>query len=92
MLIFNCLSLPQRHTGGRGKQDSYLRAEIAATWDTLDEDGSGEMDLDEFLNAVEKCGYFGPAKIVFSLLDSSDDGLVAPAEGHGTIAQNTPPK
>jgi hypothetical protein len=51
--------------------------DLSQSWEVLDEDGSGEMDLGEFLNAVEKCGYFGPAKIVFSLLDSSDDGNIS---------------
>jgi len=46
-------------------------------WEMLDEDGGGELDLEEWLGAVDKIGYFGPAKCVFSLLDSSDDGNIS---------------
>jgi Ca2+-binding EF-hand superfamily protein len=54
--------------------------DLEKCWDALDDDGSGEMDLDEFLAAVKKIGYFGPAKIVFSLLDSTDDGAISVEE------------
>jgi len=46
-------------------------------WEALDDDESGELSEEEFLQAVEKIGYFGPAKVVFALLDSSDDGNIS---------------
>eukprot|EP00933_Yihiella_yeosuensis_P041221 TRINITY_DN35638_c0_g1_i1.p1 TRINITY_DN35638_c0_g1~~TRINITY_DN35638_c0_g1_i1.p1 ORF type:complete len:979 (+),score=122.20 TRINITY_DN35638_c0_g1_i1:209-2938(+) len=46
-------------------------------WDALDEDGGGEVSEEEFNEAVEKIGYFGPARVVFALLDGSDDGNIS---------------
>jgi Ca2+-binding EF-hand superfamily protein len=51
--------------------------DLEECWDAMDDDMSGEMDLEEWLHAVDRIGYFGPAKIVFSLLDSSDDGSIS---------------
>jgi len=51
--------------------------DLEECWDALDEDCSGEMDLGEWLDAVDRIGYFGPARIVFSLLDNSDDGNIS---------------
>eukprot|EP00438_Fugacium_kawagutii_P000510 Skav217671 [mRNA] locus=scaffold2919:261400:275320:+ [translate_table: standard] len=46
-------------------------------WDALDEDGSGSLTEEEFNEAVQAAGYFGPARVVFALLDGSDDGEIA---------------
>lgn len=46
-------------------------------WDALDEDGSGELSEQEFNEAVQLAGYFGPARVVFALLDGSDDGTIS---------------
>lgn len=54
--------------------------DLMVAWQGLDIDGSGEFDEEEFLQAVEKIGYFGPAKVVFALLDSSDDGNISVEE------------
>lgn len=54
--------------------------DLEECWCQIDEDNSGEMDLGEWLQAVEKIGYFGPARIVFNLLDNSDDGAISVEE------------
>lgn len=51
--------------------------DLLDAWAALDSDDSGEMDETEFLEAVEQIGYFGPARLVFALLDSSDDGNIS---------------
>eukprot|EP00930_Biecheleria_cincta_P004891 TRINITY_DN10581_c2_g1_i1.p1 TRINITY_DN10581_c2_g1~~TRINITY_DN10581_c2_g1_i1.p1 ORF type:complete len:1545 (-),score=273.18 TRINITY_DN10581_c2_g1_i1:24-4658(-) len=48
--------------------------DLRDAWAMLDDDESGELSEAEWFEAVEKIGYFGPARIVFALLDSSDDG------------------
>jgi len=47
------------------------------SWKALDEDGSGELTEEEFNEAVQLAGYFGPARVVFALLDGSDDGNIS---------------
>eukprot|EP00927_Polykrikos_kofoidii_P030640 TRINITY_DN2636_c1_g1_i1.p1 TRINITY_DN2636_c1_g1~~TRINITY_DN2636_c1_g1_i1.p1 ORF type:complete len:1333 (-),score=203.37 TRINITY_DN2636_c1_g1_i1:459-4457(-) len=54
-----------------------LGDDLAVVWAFLDEDGSGELDENEWLDSVRKLGYFGPAKVVFSLLDNSGDGNIS---------------
>merc|ERR1719464_1624547 len=51
--------------------------DLMDVWDILDDDGSGEIDEDEFAEAVQEMGYFGPARVVFALLDTSDDGNIS---------------
>jgi len=51
--------------------------DLQVAWEALDEDGGGELDEQEWLRAVENIGYFGPAAVVFALLDSSDDGNIS---------------
>lgn len=51
--------------------------DLADAWHFLDGDGSGEIDWDEWCQAVQKVGYFGPAKQVFSHLDKDDEGTVS---------------
>eukprot|EP00931_Biecheleriopsis_adriatica_P073498 TRINITY_DN4776_c1_g2_i1.p1 TRINITY_DN4776_c1_g2~~TRINITY_DN4776_c1_g2_i1.p1 ORF type:complete len:1515 (+),score=303.88 TRINITY_DN4776_c1_g2_i1:282-4547(+) len=46
-------------------------------WAVLDDDGSGELSEEEFNEAVKSIGYFGPARVVFALLDGSDDGNIS---------------
>merc|ERR1740121_2322132 len=43
--------------------------ELENAWAVLDDDGSGEMDEAEWMEAVQQIGYFGPAKVVFALID-----------------------
>lgn len=51
--------------------------DLEVAWASLDENGDGNLSLEEWLNAVLKIGYFGPAKAVFALLDNSDDGAIS---------------
>lgn len=51
--------------------------DLSAAWDALDEDGGGELTEDEFLDGAKAIGYFGPAEVVFALLDGSDDGSIS---------------
>jgi len=51
--------------------------DLLDAWEALDADGSGEMDEEEWKEAVTSIGYFGPASVVFALLDSSDDGNIS---------------
>jgi len=51
--------------------------DLHEAWTVMDEDGSGEMDLDEWTAAVQKIGYFGPANVVFALLDTTDDNNIS---------------
>eukprot|EP00931_Biecheleriopsis_adriatica_P114726 TRINITY_DN9063_c0_g1_i2.p1 TRINITY_DN9063_c0_g1~~TRINITY_DN9063_c0_g1_i2.p1 ORF type:complete len:1400 (+),score=271.00 TRINITY_DN9063_c0_g1_i2:368-4201(+) len=51
--------------------------DLEEAWLQLDDDGSGELTEEEFHAAVESIGYFGPAQVVFALLDSTDDGAIS---------------
>lgn len=51
--------------------------ELEFAWEELDDDGSGELSEDEWFQAVKRIGYFGPARVVFALLDGSDDGNIS---------------
>jgi len=51
--------------------------DLGEAWEMLDDDGSGELDEKEWFEAVERIGYFGPARVVFALLDGSDDGNIS---------------
>eukprot|EP00930_Biecheleria_cincta_P035389 TRINITY_DN24342_c0_g2_i1.p1 TRINITY_DN24342_c0_g2~~TRINITY_DN24342_c0_g2_i1.p1 ORF type:complete len:1419 (-),score=214.24 TRINITY_DN24342_c0_g2_i1:1039-5295(-) len=51
--------------------------DLYEAWTALDDDGSGELSEAEWFEAVEKIGYFGPARVVFALLDGSDDGNIS---------------
>lgn len=54
--------------------------DLRTAWHHLDKDGNGELDLKEWVEAVESSGFFGNSRIVFKLLDNSDDGFVSPEE------------
>jgi len=54
--------------------------DLDIAWDYLDDDGSGELDEKEWCDAVIKMGYFGPSKVVFGLLDNTDDGNISKEE------------
>lgn len=51
--------------------------DLQVAWDNLDASGDGELDEEEWSEAVEAIGYFGPAHVVFALLDGSDDGNIS---------------
>jgi hypothetical protein len=45
-------------------------------WEVFDDDFSGEITCLEWVHAVKEIGYFGPSEVVFSLLDTTDDGSI----------------
>lgn len=51
--------------------------DLQDAWEALDDDQSGELSEEEWFEAVEKIGYFGPARVIFALLDGSDDGDIS---------------
>jgi len=51
--------------------------DLSTAWSFIDSDGSGELSMDEWCGAITQIGYFGPAKVVFGLLDRSDDGAIS---------------
>jgi Ca2+-binding EF-hand superfamily protein len=57
--------------------DRMYGGDIETWWEIMDDDDSGELTLQEWMEAVQKLGYFGPAKCVFNLLDNSDDGNIS---------------
>lgn len=50
--------------------------DLEQTWEVLDPIGSGSLNLEQWNTAVEDIGFFGPAEIIFALIDSSDDGEI----------------
>lgn len=46
-------------------------------WSSLDEDGSGEIDEEEWVTALQDAGFFGPARPIFAYLDKDDEGTVS---------------
>eukprot|EP00434_Breviolum_minutum_P024656 symbB.v1.2.021775.t1/scaffold1901.1/size96594/2 len=50
--------------------------DLSDAWNALDDDGSGSLSQQEWFEAVEKIGYFGPARVIFALLDNTDDGSI----------------
>lgn len=54
-----------------------VSADLAECFARIDEDGGGELSEEEWVEAIKDIGYFGPAKVVFALLDSSDDGNIS---------------
>jgi len=51
--------------------------DLADSWEYLDDDGSGELTCDEWVDSCLALDYFGPAKCVFALIDNSDDGAIS---------------
>jgi len=46
-------------------------------WSTLDKDGSGEIDLNEWIEVCEEIGFFGETVPIFRYLDSDDEGTIS---------------
>lgn len=65
---------------------------LADAWAFLDDDDSGELTLDEWVQAVESIGFFGPSKVVFGLIDNSDDGSISIDEFEVLEAYKKKPK
>jgi Ca2+-binding EF-hand superfamily protein len=51
--------------------------DLPTIWSILDTENDGELSMEDWLQAADDIGYFGPAHIVFSLLDYSDDGSIS---------------
>eukprot|EP00928_Gymnodinium_smaydae_P040398 TRINITY_DN27399_c0_g2_i1.p1 TRINITY_DN27399_c0_g2~~TRINITY_DN27399_c0_g2_i1.p1 ORF type:complete len:1484 (+),score=240.35 TRINITY_DN27399_c0_g2_i1:247-4698(+) len=51
--------------------------DLESTWDELDEDGGGEVTVEEWTDALCKVGYFGPAHAIFDFLDDDDGGAIS---------------
>jgi Ca2+-binding EF-hand superfamily protein len=49
-------------------------------WAKMDTDRSGGISQEEWRQAVENIGYFGPSRVVFALLDRDDDGVISYSE------------
>jgi len=50
--------------------------DMTYAWDVLDTQDKGELDVNDWMLAIADLGYFGPARIIFSMLDTSDDGNI----------------
>eukprot|EP00930_Biecheleria_cincta_P035386 TRINITY_DN24341_c0_g1_i1.p1 TRINITY_DN24341_c0_g1~~TRINITY_DN24341_c0_g1_i1.p1 ORF type:complete len:1544 (-),score=257.84 TRINITY_DN24341_c0_g1_i1:122-4753(-) len=46
-------------------------------WEELDDDGSGEIDEEEWSQSLQRAGFFGLAGPIFSFLDKDDEGTVS---------------
>jgi len=51
--------------------------ELVEAWKFLDEDGGGEIDMEEWCKACEECGFFGPVIPIFRFLDADDEGTIS---------------
>merc|ERR1712232_727789 len=49
---------------------------IDGAWDFMDVDGDGFITEEEWVGAVQRLGYFGPSKPIYSILDRSGKGGV----------------
>ncbi|CAJ1430646.1 unnamed protein product [Effrenium voratum] len=66
--------------------------DLQDAWSALDDDGSGELSEQEWDEAVAKIGYFGPSRVIFALLDGSDDGDISVTEFEVLEKYKPPPK
>mmetsp|Transcript_104587 Transcript_104587/g.165081 ORF Transcript_104587/g.165081 Transcript_104587/m.165081 type:complete len:165 (+) Transcript_104587:1-495(+) len=54
--------------------------DLTKAWKVMDDDGSGDLDHNEWQQAIERIGYFGPSECVFGILDHSGDGNISKDE------------
>jgi len=50
---------------------------LEEAWEKLDDDGSGEIDEEEWSEALQRAGFFGLSGPIFSFLDKDDEGTVS---------------
>lgn len=50
---------------------------VEKTWNAMDDDKSGEIDVDEWRAACAKIRYRGPIKPIFNYLDQDDEGHIS---------------
>merc|ERR1712032_576915 len=51
--------------------------DLRDTWNELDADGCDGVSFEEWVQALTKVGYFGPAKPIFDFLDEDDNGTIS---------------
>ncbi|CAE7242690.1 Vti1b, partial [Symbiodinium pilosum] len=51
--------------------------DLKDAWQALDFNGDGDLTEAEFDKALKSKGYFGPVRVVFALLDKTDDGEIS---------------
>lgn len=51
--------------------------DLMLAWKALDDDGSGEIDEHEWVNACQGLGFFGSAVPIFNFLDADDEGTIS---------------
>jgi len=57
-----------------------LGDDMNEAWHFFDEDGSGEIDADEWREATRNVGYFGPVMPIFHFLDKDGEGSISADE------------
>eukprot|EP00928_Gymnodinium_smaydae_P074583 TRINITY_DN57616_c0_g1_i1.p1 TRINITY_DN57616_c0_g1~~TRINITY_DN57616_c0_g1_i1.p1 ORF type:complete len:370 (-),score=107.58 TRINITY_DN57616_c0_g1_i1:281-1273(-) len=54
---------------------------LQVAWAQLDEDGSGEVSEEEWVEVIkDKLQYFGPSLVIFNFIDKDDEGTVSQDE------------
>jgi Ca2+-binding EF-hand superfamily protein len=54
--------------------------DLDEVWGFFDDDGSGEIDADEWVECCKNCGYFGPVMPIFRFLDQDGQGSIESEE------------
>jgi len=57
--------------------ERHFGEDLEDTWNFLDEDGGGEVDIVEWLEGCQKIGYRGPVTAIFGFMDKDDEGTVS---------------
>eukprot|EP00930_Biecheleria_cincta_P027783 TRINITY_DN19443_c0_g1_i2.p1 TRINITY_DN19443_c0_g1~~TRINITY_DN19443_c0_g1_i2.p1 ORF type:complete len:1521 (-),score=320.87 TRINITY_DN19443_c0_g1_i2:83-4645(-) len=54
--------------------------DLGEAWKFMDEDGGGEIDVDEWQQCCDKVNYFGPTMPIFKFIDKDDGGSIEEPE------------
>jgi len=54
--------------------------DLSSAWSFMDEDGGGEITVDEWTETCEKVQYFGPTMPIFKYIDKDDGGSIEEPE------------
>lgn len=60
--------------------DRTIGDDLDEAWEFFDEDGSGEIDKEEWQEICEKLSYFGPVMPIFRFLDQDGEGSISADE------------